>query len=491
MDQKLSGWKAKSLSLVGRVTLAQSVLAAIPAYAMQTSVLPATTCSDIDKRIRDFVWGSSPQERKIYLVSWEKICEAKGDGGLGLRSARLFNRAFMAKLAFIFFQNQDALWVKVLQAKYFRDTPEGLRHKNLKSQSAVWKGLSAEWDTMLRGSRSAIRDGRETLFWMARWIDGGAQLINHPKVDPQLINVDDTVRDFVAEDGGWDIAKLRSCLPEELVAIVVGMSPPRDGISGDQWSWGLEKDGRFRIKSAYALIKDSADLVHIGFWKSLWKWRGPHKVRYFLWLVGQDHLLKNSQRSKRKLTSDPSCSLCPATKENSLHVLRDCLFAKEVWRSVGRFELEDASWAGSLQDWFGRHLFEAEGLLFGLVCWALWNTRNSRNFAENSDPPKSVACRILAWTRIVDEALSRDEGFLEPKLARRDADIAWEPGPQGSITVNTDGAVMPASGSAAAGGLLRDASGRCLAAFTANLGNCSITRAEMRGAILGLQVAWN
>ncbi|CAN1122260.1 hypothetical protein LINPERHAP2_LOCUS1265 [Linum perenne] len=45
MDKKLSSWKAKSLSLAGRVTLAQSVLSAIPAYAMQTSLLPNTTCS--------------------------------------------------------------------------------------------------------------------------------------------------------------------------------------------------------------------------------------------------------------------------------------------------------------------------------------------------------------------------------------------------------------------------------------------------------------
>ncbi|CAN1148547.1 Putative ribonuclease H protein At1g65750 [Linum perenne] len=49
---------------------------------------------------------------------------------------------------------------------------------------------------------------------------------------------------------------------------------------------------------------------------------------------------------------------------------------------------------------------------------------------------------------------------------------------------------MSAIGSAAAGGLVRDANGRCLGAFTANLGTCSITRAEMRGAVLGLKLAW-
>ncbi|CAN1147311.1 Putative ribonuclease H protein At1g65750 [Linum perenne] len=210
------------------------------------------------------------------------------------------------------------------------------------------------------------------------------------------------------------------------------MAPPRDGIGGDQWSWGLEKDGGFRIKSAYALIKESACLDPNDFWKKIWKWRGPHRVRHFLWLAGQDHLLTNSQRTKGKLANDHSCSLCPSMEENSNHVLRDC----------------------------------------------------------GADSPESVARRIVAWARIVDEALDRDGNLLDLNLQRREVEIAWEPGPQDSVTVNTDGAVMMASGSAAAGGLLRNADGRCFAAFTANLGCCSITRAEMRGAIIGLQTAW-
>ncbi|CAN1158508.1 Putative ribonuclease H protein At1g65750 [Linum perenne] len=58
-------------------------------------------------------------------------------------------------------------------------------------------------------------------------------------------------------------------------------------------------------------------------------------------------------------------------------------------------------------------------------------------------------------------------------------------------TLNVDGSVERQSGRAAAGGLLRDHLGRCSLAFTMNLGVCTITRAEMRGAIEGLSRAWN
>ncbi|CAN1809883.1 Putative ribonuclease H protein At1g65750, partial [Linum perenne] len=67
----------------------------------------------------------------------------------------------------------------------------------------------------------------------------------------------------------------------------------------------------------------------------------------------------------------------------------------------------------------------------------------------------------------------------------------WEPGPVEWITLNLDGSFDAREGRATAGGLARDSIGRCAFAYTMNLGNCSITRAEMRGAIKGLRRAWD
>ncbi|CAN1128763.1 Putative ribonuclease H protein At1g65750 [Linum perenne] len=81
---------------------------------MQTSVLPIETCNEIDKKIRNFVWGSTSEERKVHLISWEKVCTPTEKGGLGLRSARFMNQAYMAKLVFRFFQDPSLLWIQVL-----------------------------------------------------------------------------------------------------------------------------------------------------------------------------------------------------------------------------------------------------------------------------------------------------------------------------------------------------------------------------------------
>ncbi|CAN1181986.1 Putative ribonuclease H protein At1g65750 [Linum perenne] len=73
----------------------------------------------------------------------------------------------------------------------------------------------------------------------------------------------------------------------------------------------------------------------------------------------------------------------------------------------------------------------------------------------------------------------------------KNIDIVWDPGPEDWVTVNTDGSVINQSGNASAGGLIRDHLGHCFLAFSANIGKCSITRAELRGILQGLEFTWS
>ncbi|CAN1303406.1 Putative ribonuclease H protein At1g65750 [Linum perenne] len=59
--------------------------------------------------------------------------------------------------------------------------------------------------------------------------------------------------------------------------------------------------------------------------------------------------------------------------------------------------------------------------------------------------------------------------------------------PNGVLTYSL---TLNLSNCAAAGGLLRNEAGYYLSAFSFNLGKCSVTRAELRSAIIGLELAW-
>ncbi|KAL4338389.1 hypothetical protein AHAS_Ahas12G0205300 [Arachis hypogaea] len=116
MQTKLSSLNKKSLSFVGRCTLMQSVLSTIPNYCMQTMKIPMTVCAKIDKLCRDFLWGSSEDDRKIHLLSWEKICKPKEEGGLEIRRAQEINQLFLMKLAWGLTYKRESLWVQVMRA---------------------------------------------------------------------------------------------------------------------------------------------------------------------------------------------------------------------------------------------------------------------------------------------------------------------------------------------------------------------------------------
>ncbi|KAK8475930.1 hypothetical protein V6N12_056671 [Hibiscus sabdariffa] len=92
---KLSGWAASSLSTAGCITLDKSVLAAIPSFFMQTTRLPIAVCSEIDKIVRGFIWGSSMETRKISLVNWFAISQPRNRGGLGIPRSNERNLTFM------------------------------------------------------------------------------------------------------------------------------------------------------------------------------------------------------------------------------------------------------------------------------------------------------------------------------------------------------------------------------------------------------------
>jgi hypothetical protein len=116
--KRLSSWKAKNLTFARRITLTQSVLAALPTYVMQTTLLPQGVCNKIEKLMRNFIWGSAEENQSWHSVSWDNICKPKNQGGLGIRRIKHYNQALLMKLAWNIINNPSAMWVKILKAKY-------------------------------------------------------------------------------------------------------------------------------------------------------------------------------------------------------------------------------------------------------------------------------------------------------------------------------------------------------------------------------------
>lgn len=85
---------------------------------MQTALLPRSVCDELDRKCRGFLWGSNQEKKKIHLVKWEGVTKPKCCGGLGIRSARQANAAFLTKLGWRVINEPSSLWSRALRNKY-------------------------------------------------------------------------------------------------------------------------------------------------------------------------------------------------------------------------------------------------------------------------------------------------------------------------------------------------------------------------------------
>lgn len=105
VDRYLAGWKATLLSPAGRVVLTNAVLDGLPTYAMGALALQVRVKEALDaKRRADKTSGAK------CLVTWEKVCSMKEDGGLGIKRLDTQNACLLLKLIHCLYHPGDSSW---------------------------------------------------------------------------------------------------------------------------------------------------------------------------------------------------------------------------------------------------------------------------------------------------------------------------------------------------------------------------------------------
>ena len=184
VNKRLAGWKAKVLSPAGRMTLIQSTLSSIPYFAMQTAKLPRSLCDNLDRKIRGFLWGGNAKQRKVHNVNWETVTKSKDCGGLGLRSMRQMNTAFMMKLGWRVLNEQESLWSRVLRSKYCKGRCDMEMFQEKTNVSNAWQGILSSVKFLRQGIRQEVGNGTQTLFWHHNWVMNKPDSTSHRHNSP-------------------------------------------------------------------------------------------------------------------------------------------------------------------------------------------------------------------------------------------------------------------------------------------------------------------
>ncbi|KAL4278084.1 hypothetical protein GQ457_03G008110 [Hibiscus cannabinus] len=325
---------------------------------MQSTWLPKGLCDDMEKIIRGFVWGKSDTSGGIPLVKWETMQESAKDEGLGMKNISQQNKTFLTKIGFQLVANPEKLWVRILRAKYgWTDVlPVELRH-----------------------------------FWNDKWIDECNTLTS--LVIGEANTSSAPVAAMVGDNGGWDWIRLEQWLPQDAVAKISAIKPPRSDAGADipGWRWG--KSRTFTVCSAYQAIHNPFTTTNESHWSKIWRLPVPQRICVFMWLVFRQRLLTNAERFRRHLTLSDSCPLCHSAPETIDHMLRTCPRARHGWEAIIRPSNLDAFLSLPFSEWLqigltSENRFGHGDALwvtrFSVFCWIIWKRRCNAIFGRDS-----------------------------------------------------------------------------------------------------------
>lgn len=478
VDRRLAGWKTKHLSLAGRITLAKSTMSSMAYYSMQTAKIPRSLCDELDKKTRRFIWGGTEEKNQFHLLSWETLQKPRDQGGIGIRSSRQANAAFLTKLGWRVLTEPNSLWSRVLRSKYCRGRCDIDMFQPTTNMSNMWRGITDNVNTLTKGAAAAVGNSKNTLFWDHVWAIG--EPLREMVVQPIPLSVEGaTVNEMWEMGSGWKWNVFSDYLPNDVLKRIAAHELVEDENAGDLLYWKGDKKGAFSIKYAMKIIRNDMSNEPHKQWDLVWKAPVQQRVRVFLWLLMHDRVLCNVNRMKRYLTDDPRCQRCNGQEETLLHLLRDCPAARSIWSAVGGTARYNSFFQGDLQQWITRNL-KAEGLIFSekwptifsLTLWWNWRWRNCVVFGRNEDIPSDIGGFLSPkfnehFQALYDVVI---KGSTAHHLCRQEVLIRWQFPPDGWVSLNTDGAAKGAPGLAGGGGILRDHRGGFIKGFSAKYG---------------------
>ncbi|GKV31452.1 hypothetical protein SLEP1_g40137 [Rubroshorea leprosula] len=255
---------------IGRTTFAKSILASIPNYYMQSSMLPAFTLKEFDQISHNFIWGSEVEQKKIHLVNWNIVSSPKHLGGLGLKSAKEVNLVAMCKLNSRLHQEKDKVWSGIFTSKY---NIQDCHTRPVDTGSPIWKAIIKGYDFFSSG-------------------DHAFELISY----------------YLPDD-----------ISNRLKAIPLPIFNDRE----DSFAWKGTSRGTFTATSTYYLLKNPFTFAEKE-WDWIWKLPTIPKIQHFFCLLAHQRLKCFSFLHHLSIASTAMCPRCQDEEETVEHLIRLC-----------------------------------------------------------------------------------------------------------------------------------------------------------------------
>ncbi|CAM8982037.1 unnamed protein product [Rhodiola kirilowii] len=375
--KRVQGWKEKTLSMAGKEILIKAVIQASPTYAMMCLRIPDQLIKRIVSIVSKYWWSNGGDSRGIHWCSFDKLCKAKTEGGLGFRELSIFNDALLAKQVWRLLHCEDSLTSRLLKSKYYREA--NVLNCNLGVRPSV--AMRSIWYACNK---------------VRQWID-----------------IDEETQQPVWREESNGVFSTRSAY--------LKLKEAADVIKRN--SIGEQADNR-KVSS---------------FWKIIWRLQVQPKVKIFSWRLYHDYLPSAKNLIRRGCQVPPCCALCGFEGESSIHSLLNCWWAGIFWRQLGvdcRFLLHNFEDPGDWL-WFCAFNYSNVELATILQCARMvWYNRNLvTNGKEGLNPwitARNLKQRVLDFQNLTQRWIvtdpDKDLCWQAPRrgFVKLNVDGAWD-----------------------------------------------------------------
>ena len=335
--------------MAGRLILLKAALDSTPIYWLSLYKLPVSVLNCIEKLRRQFLWGeSSPAQRKLHLIGWERICKNKQDGGLGIAAIENRNSVLLAKWWWRAYSERGSLWNNFFVSCYGPKWNYDLGGLNPKDCSPIVRSfvsIKNEFQCTLVSDKAQFRwlcgNGLKVFFWEDTWLNDKALADRFPSLYDKTTTSFHTVSEVLKLLHSTPISStlwLTQLLSDDQISLS-SLLRLTEGVvlrdKNDQIVWA-PSGGSYNTSQAYKILfsRMHSSSGQQGLWNVIWKLKTPPKVSIFIWKLNWEVLPTTYFLSSKIKDFSPLCPWCGQTNETLKHLFWDCVVATWAWQFI-------------------------------------------------------------------------------------------------------------------------------------------------------------
>ena len=330
--------------------------------------------------------------------------------------------------------------------------------------------------------------------WQDKWIPCPTFVAVQPPDCPYS-----KVADLIdASSKQWKTDLVRNLFPPPIATKILCIPISRD-LGVDRLVWTPEKKGFFSVKSAYwiartnvmakVLTSTSEGDSFQPLWSSIWKAKVPGKVQICVWRACHDLLATRDRLLTKGYDGEVTCLLCPHPYEEVSHLFCKCPTAYNILTSAP-FNLQNSLLPRiNFKEWMLERALTMKQNIFEqllMIIWSLWRNRNNKFWSGTQQTSIDVSLSSKAWLGEFQRARGPSKVTKQSKLK------FWKPAMNGAFKLNVDAAFLADQNQGGTGGVLRDHSGKFVAAFASPImHSASAKQSELRAILDGLDFLYS